>query len=503
MSTPQNVVAITAKPGETVSGDISFTFDGAPSAQGAVQFFDFRMTETGPVAAPPGGPVASTASRWLTFDRTSFPMQPGVPEAIQFQVKPPVEAEPGDHVIGVLLNAAVATESQARISPSLGVRLVVTVPGAARREAILTKFQTVHDALSIGWSLNDQWVGLQTPNPLPLFDSGPVVFRAGISNNGNVQIAPGGEVVLSDLLGNTVARVPVQGPIIYPADSATVGANWSPSGLLGVPLGVYRAKFSFDYGGQDTLVGSDWLMFLPWKGLLIAALVAAGLRLLLPNQLSFRLPARKDRQARRLPALVRPGADAAPGATAPAGNGADLKAAAAARAGGIAARLGAAEQPTVVEPKASPPPAPPVASDPARAAPGSVPPTPAVPARSEPLEPRRPEPETPARRVPPLPAQLAAAARPANGAVVPPGPSWEELFKQGQEAARGGDRRRAYGLFQEAVEANPRAEDAWLWRAGTTESEKEAIACLEQVLALNPRNERARKGLEAYRARQH
>ena len=73
--------------------------------------------------------------------------------------------------------------------------------------------------------------------------------------------------------------------------------------------------------------------------------------------------------------------------------------------------------------------------------------------------------------------------------------SAEELIRWGQQAARAGDRPVAYRLFIRAIEVDPTNESAWLWRAGTCDQTEEALRCLEQVLLINPNNQRALRGL--------
>jgi 3D (Asp-Asp-Asp) domain-containing protein len=71
----------------------------------------------------------------------------------------------------------------------------------------------------------------------------------------------------------------------------------------------------------------------------------------------------------------------------------------------------------------------------------------------------------------------------------------------GQQAARAGDVEVARRLLDWALELDPIDEEALLWRAATTPDTAQALACLERVLALDPRNERAQRGLADLRWR--
>ncbi len=66
---------------------------------------------------------------------------------------------------------------------------------------------------------------------------------------------------------------------------------------------------------------------------------------------------------------------------------------------------------------------------------------------------------------------------------------------QAQEAAQSGDRRLAHAICVQLTADEPANEQAWLWRAGMSESQEESIAALSQVLTLNPANAAARRGL--------
>ncbi|MDO8689223.1 MAG: tetratricopeptide repeat protein [Dehalococcoidia bacterium] len=69
------------------------------------------------------------------------------------------------------------------------------------------------------------------------------------------------------------------------------------------------------------------------------------------------------------------------------------------------------------------------------------------------------------------------------------------LMRLGREASRAGHREQAHLCFAKASSLNPVSEDAWLWTAATTEESREAQACLERALAINPTSGRARAQL--------
>jgi hypothetical protein len=70
-----------------------------------------------------------------------------------------------------------------------------------------------------------------------------------------------------------------------------------------------------------------------------------------------------------------------------------------------------------------------------------------------------------------------------------------ESVQLGMSALQAGDRNTARAHFRAAILSNPRNEDAWLWMAAAVADQKERHYCLGRVLALNPNNPVAQRGL--------
>jgi CheY-like chemotaxis protein len=71
----------------------------------------------------------------------------------------------------------------------------------------------------------------------------------------------------------------------------------------------------------------------------------------------------------------------------------------------------------------------------------------------------------------------------------------------GIAAARAKDIPTARRLLRAAVADDPSAEPGWFWLAAVCDSPSEAISHLQRVLALNPGNAAARKGIEYYQGK--
>ncbi len=70
-------------------------------------------------------------------------------------------------------------------------------------------------------------------------------------------------------------------------------------------------------------------------------------------------------------------------------------------------------------------------------------------------------------------------------------PTFQALLKKGISAAQDGERVQARTLLITATEIAPRSEDAWMWLASISEYPEELLAFLNNVLDINPDNQRA------------
>lgn len=73
----------------------------------------------------------------------------------------------------------------------------------------------------------------------------------------------------------------------------------------------------------------------------------------------------------------------------------------------------------------------------------------------------------------------------------------EGMIRAGVEAYRAGNKIEARALLEKAIELDDYNEEAWLWLSAAVDTKEEQRTCLENVLVINPSNERAQKGLAA------
>ena len=75
----------------------------------------------------------------------------------------------------------------------------------------------------------------------------------------------------------------------------------------------------------------------------------------------------------------------------------------------------------------------------------------------------------------------------------------DDLLKQGIAALKDGRKAQARSLLTQVVEQDERNEMAWLWLSGAVDTDEDRRICLENVLAINPDNQAAQRGLKILR----
>ncbi len=72
----------------------------------------------------------------------------------------------------------------------------------------------------------------------------------------------------------------------------------------------------------------------------------------------------------------------------------------------------------------------------------------------------------------------------------------DAMVREGVSAFKAGNKEDARAFLMKAVELDQYNEQAWLWLSAAVETLDDQRTCLENVLAINPDNERARNGLQ-------
>jgi predicted nucleic acid-binding Zn ribbon protein len=77
-----------------------------------------------------------------------------------------------------------------------------------------------------------------------------------------------------------------------------------------------------------------------------------------------------------------------------------------------------------------------------------------------------------------------------------------EKLQQAIAAIKSGDKRTGLQLLLDVIRSEPNNENAWLWMTQAVSSDKDRLKCLHRVLAINPNNQSAQRGLAVLQQKQ-
>jgi hypothetical protein len=255
---PPKVENVQVEPGQTITGIIQL-FPNGPGKDFEVEVGSVTQDQNGAYlfGAPKEDP--RDVSSWITVNPDKFTSGPGNVEPINWTLKVPKNAEPGDHlgVIYVTQKGEGGPETGgARFNGRIAIRLEITVAGE-----IL--FQPVIENIGVPRLSSDKNV--------------PITVR--ISNKGNVRVnLNNADARLQvDNGGEVAARYRLEG-ILFPGSTRVYRFTWKDAPAWGAP----KAEVILDF--QNKTLGkteaSQRFYLAPWRLLLAVTLATLGLMII-------------------------------------------------------------------------------------------------------------------------------------------------------------------------------------------------------------------------------
>ncbi|MFA5831510.1 MAG: hypothetical protein WC878_06800 [Candidatus Paceibacterota bacterium] len=236
-------VSHTINPGEEVSGVISLTnasSDGDEETQITLKVEDFV-----PFAGQEGinfvgrAPGVTTAMDWITLGRNNEPvflLKKGESQGIPYTIKAPLDAEPGGHYAVLFFKANRTGEGQQlNVGTQVAILVLITIPGNHLQKGRVLDFAVKKN----------------------FYSEGPIDFSMRFENTGTVHFEPKGTIVIKNMIGSTVAEIPVEGSIVLPSGARELPIVWNYAGIL---IGRYSATVNI-MGTEGDTIGTGTVFF--------------------------------------------------------------------------------------------------------------------------------------------------------------------------------------------------------------------------------------------------
>lgn len=251
-------VELEMDPGESASRDIMVANRTGSTITIEFSLEDFEGSTDPSQATVFLGDEDSTwgARKWLDPELTSIVLKQGETVTFNTKVTVPRNAEPGGHYAALFAFSTYETEdeqgSPINITSRVGTLFLISVPGNVIKQGNLSK-----------------------PEVSGISEYGPIDIGMVFNNEGNVHLKPSGRVIITNILGQTVAEIPVSEWVVLPESSRRNIVKWDSQYLFG----RYTARAEIGYAPDGTLlIMSTTFWVIPWK---IVLAIALGIGLLI------------------------------------------------------------------------------------------------------------------------------------------------------------------------------------------------------------------------------
>lgn len=216
---------------------------------------DFSASgEEGHVVLEEEGTETFSLASWIEPETRDIVLQPQEERSFTFSINVPRDAEPGGHYASVLFQSGSdPVPGAANVTQRVGTLVLLRVSGNVTEQAVIETFEA--------------------PN---YSQSGPVPFTLRLRNDGNTHIRPQGTIIITNLFGQKVQEVPLQGANVLPGAIRKMDQTvWDQENIIG----HFTATLVATYGQQNLplTAATKFTVISPTAIILISVIGVAGL----------------------------------------------------------------------------------------------------------------------------------------------------------------------------------------------------------------------------------
>jgi len=218
----------TLEPGETKQGKVDVVNTSEEAMTARIYPVDAVTTKDGAFAPRPENVERTGVGAWITLSESEIILKPNEPKTVDFTLRVPENAEVGDHMGAIIIQAKEspeATEGTAmRVVNRVGARVYLTVPGEIVKKLDFTEFTR------------------------KLLD-GKNIFYLSFVNGGNIRIAPLGEIEIRNIFGRVVNKTEITQREVFPKNTITIPVEITEK----IGIGKFNVSANVTYDEDKTL----------------------------------------------------------------------------------------------------------------------------------------------------------------------------------------------------------------------------------------------------------
>jgi hypothetical protein len=233
-----------ANPGESISETLRIKNESDVEGTFQILVENFRATgEDGNVDLYEDDDNTFSLAKWVTVDTKNLTIGPKEEKSVRFTINVPKNAEPGGHYGSVLVKMGgdqQVSGGGAQVSSRVGSLVLLRVSGNVKEEANVESFTALKG----------------------YYDNTPIDLELRVKNTGNNHVRPSGKILITNVFGQKVDEIDLDGRNVLPGSIRKMNTQWKPSGLL---ASRYTATLVATYGNQNnkTLSASTSFVVFP------------------------------------------------------------------------------------------------------------------------------------------------------------------------------------------------------------------------------------------------
>ena len=189
---------------------------------------------------------------WVDIDRRVFNLKPNESRDVPFTVKVPKDASPGSRFAVVFFATGASGGAQLNVSARVGALVFLTVPGDFRQTGEISNFRS----------------------PKFTFKKEAIKFDFDFTNTGTVFFEPKGSLTITNIFGQKIAEIPVEGYVVLPTGKRTVSVDWQSNKWLYALY--YKAHLAIAVTGKGDIAAANTFIFaLPLVPTVFALIILA------------------------------------------------------------------------------------------------------------------------------------------------------------------------------------------------------------------------------------
>jgi len=185
----------------------------------------------------PKAPGITSLVDWVSVDKKTFNLKPNESRDVNLTIKVPSDASPGSRFAVVFFGTGAAGSGQLNVMARVGALVFLTVPGDFRQTGEISNFNSQKFT----------------------YKKEAIKFNFDFTNTGTVYFEPKGTLTITNIFGQKIAEVPVEGYVVLPTGKRTISVFWPNDKWL--YAFYYKAHLAINVTGKGDIAAADTFVF--------------------------------------------------------------------------------------------------------------------------------------------------------------------------------------------------------------------------------------------------